>query len=77
MTERNKGKIKAADIIADIVNERLDGLDELDSPNSTYQIVTRAAYEKVLDDLRVYRMIVSKSDRYSSIVDQQEPGCDN
>ena len=75
MTERNKGKLKAADVITELVHERLDKLDELDS-NSTYQIVTRAAYEAVLKDINVYQMIVTKSDRYGPVVDQQEPGCD-
>ena len=75
MTERNKGKLKAADVITELVQERLDKLDELDS-NSTYQIVTRAAYETVLKDINVYQMIVTKSDRYGPVVDQQEPGCD-
>ena len=73
MTERNKGKLKAADVITELVHERLDKLDD---SNSIYHIVTRAAYEAVLKDIRVYQMIVTKSDRYGSVVDQQEPGCD-
>ena len=76
MTERNKGKLKAAEIITEMVKEHLHELDELNDPNSTYQIVSRAAYERMIKDIHVYQMIVTKSDRYSSVVDQQEPGCD-
>tara|TARA_R110000751_G_scaffold58491_1_gene123389 strand:+ start:181 stop:405 length:225 start_codon:yes stop_codon:yes gene_type:complete len=73
MTERNKGKLKAADIIAEMVHERLDEVIG-ERPHGRYSM--RAAYEKVLDDIRVYQMIVTKSDRYGPIVDQQEPGMD-
>ena len=73
MTERNKGKLKAADIIAEMVHERLD---EVIENGRDGDFVAVGAYERVLDDIRVYQMIVTKSDRYGPMVDQQEPGMD-
>ena len=74
MTERNKGKLKAAEIIAEMIQERLDEVGD-DGHNHLFGHA-RAAYEDVLKDIRVYQMIVTKSDRYGPVFDQQEPGCD-
>ena len=74
MTERNKGRLRAAEVIAEMVHERLD--EVVNDDNHLNRIISRAAYEGVLKDIGVYQMIVTKSDRYGPVVDQQEPGCD-
>ena len=70
MNERNKGKIKAAEIIAGMVQERLKEAKENDDWDG------EQSCESILNDIKVYKMIVEKSDEYGPRLVQQEPGCD-
>ena len=78
MNQYNKGKIKATEIIAEMVQERLDEALERELP------VTIAILDAVLKDISVYKMIVEKSEAYDPVLDmdysklrqQEEPGCD-
>ncbi len=70
MNSRNKAKLKAADLIEEMVQSRRDEADKEGFSEA------QDAYERVLEDIKIYKMIIRKSDKYGPMLCQQEPGCD-